>query len=145
MALRAMAIGVPVVKGDTNGALQAGGSIAAAQLVTFGLKEAFPELRPDGSDRKSFPSGHSGMSFAAAATLFNRQGQSVGIPAFAVASFVAFARVQADKHHWYDVVAGAAIGTASGFLITRERAEKTALVVPWGDSKGAGMTLAMRF
>jgi hypothetical protein len=143
--LATLAIGVPIVKGDTNGALQAGGSIAAAQLVTFGLKEAFPELRPDGSDRKSFPSGHSGMSFAAAATLFNRQGQSVGIPAFAVASFVAFARVQADKHHWYDVVAGAAIGTASGFLITRERAEKTALVVPWGDSKGAGMTLAMRF
>ena len=143
--LAALAIGAPLVKGDTNGALQAGGSIAAAQLVTFGLKEAFPELRPDGSDRKSFPSGHSSMSFAAAATLFNREGKSVGIPAFAVASFVAFARVQADKHHWYDVVAGAAIGTASGFLITRDRPEKTAMIVPWGDSKGAGMTLAMRF
>ena len=38
--LATLAIGVPIVKGDTNGALQAGGSIAAAQLVTFGLKEA---------------------------------------------------------------------------------------------------------
>jgi len=143
--LAAIAVGTPLIKNDSNGALQAGGSIAAAQLVTFGLKEAFPELRPDGSDRKSFPSGHASMSFAAAASLFNRQGQSVGIPALAVASFVAFARVQADKHHWYDVVAGAAVGSASGFLITRDRPGRTAMIVPWGDSKGAGMTLAMRF
>jgi len=143
--LTAVALGLPLAKGDTSGALQAGGSVAAAQLVTFGLKEAFPELRPDGSDRKSFPSGHTSMSFAAASSLFNRQGQSVGIPAFAVATFVGFARVQADKHHWYDVVVGAAIGSASGFLITRDRPERTAVVVPWGDSKGAGMTLAMRF
>lgn len=143
--LTAVALGLPLVKGDTNGALQAGGSVAAAQLVTFGLKEAFPELRPDGSDRKSFPSGHTSMSFAAASSLFNRQGQSAGIPALAVATFVGFARVQADKHHWYDVAVGAAIGTASGFLITRDRPDRTAMIVPWGDSKGAGMTLAMRF
>jgi membrane-associated phospholipid phosphatase len=143
--LTAVALGLPLVKGDTNGALQAGGSVAAAQLVTFGLKEAFPELRPDGSDRKSFPSGHTSMSFAAASSLFNRQGQSVGIPALAVATFVGFARVQAEKHHWYDVAVGAAIGSVSGFLITRDRPDRRAMFVPWGDSKSAGMTLAMRF
>ncbi len=143
--LTAIAIGLPLVRNDTNGALQATGSVAAAELVAFGLKEAFPELRPDGSDRKSFPSGHTSMAFAAASSLFNRQGQSVGIPALAVATFVGVARVQADKHHWYDVVAGAAIGSASGFLITRDRPDRTAMVVPWGDSKGGGVTLAMRF
>lgn len=143
--LTAVAIGLPLAKGDTNGALQAGGSVAAAQLVTFGLKEAFPELRPDGSDRKSFPSGHTSMAFASASSLFNRHGQSVGIPALAVAAFVGVARVQADKHHWYDVVVGAAIGSASGFLITRERPDRAAMIVPWGDSKGGGVTLAMRF
>ncbi len=143
--LAAVSIGLPLIKDDTNGALQAGGSVAAAQLVTFGLKEAFPELRPDGSDRKSFPSGHTSMAFSAAASLYNRQGKSIGIPALAVATFVGFARVQADKHHWYDVVAGAAIGGTAGFLITRDRPGRTAMVIPWGDSKGGGMTLAMRF
>ncbi len=143
--LTAVSIGLPLIKDDTNGALQAGGSVAAAQLVTFGLKEAFPELRPDGSDRKSFPSGHTSMAFSAAASLYNRQGKSIGIPALAVATFVGFARVQADKHHWYDVVAGAAIGGTVGFLITRDRPDRTAMVIPWGDSKGGGMTLAMRF
>lgn len=143
--LAAAAIGLPLVRHDTNGALQAGGAIVAAQLVTFGLKETFPELRPDGSDRKSFPSGHTSMAFAAASSLYNRQGQSVGIPALVVATLVGVARVKADKHHWYDVVAGAAIGSTAGFLITRDRPDRTAMVVPWGDSKGGGVTLAMRF
>lgn len=142
--LTGIAIGVPLVKGDAQGALQAGGSVAAAQLVTFGLKEAFPELRPDGSDRKSFPSGHTSMAFAAAASLYNREGAAAGIPALALATFVGVARVQADKHHWYDCVAGAGIGAASGFLITNKRERKSALI-PWGDTKGGGLAFAMRF
>jgi membrane-associated phospholipid phosphatase len=144
-ALSIAALGVPIVKGDKQGAFQAAGSIGASALVTTGLKEAFPELRPDGSDRKSFPSGHTSTAFAAAASLFNRQGASAGIPAMVVASFVGLARVQADKHHWYDVVVGAGIGTASGFLITNRHSERQALIMPWGDSKSGGVSVAMRF
>jgi len=143
--LTAAAIGIPLVRGDTQGALQAVGSIGAAQAVTYGLKEAFPEWRPDRSDRKSFPSGHTSMAFAAASTIFNREGKSFGIPAMAVATFVGVARVEADKHHWYDVAVGASIGMASGFLITRNRPDKVAVVTPWGDTKGGGISLAMRF
>ena len=139
------ALGVPIAKGDKQGVFQAAGSIGAAALVTTGLKEAFPELRPDGSDRKSFPSGHTSQAFAAAATLYNRQGKDIGIPALLVASFVGLARVQADKHHWYDVVVGAGIGTASGFVITRQRSERHALIMLWGDSKSAGVSVAMHF
>lgn len=139
------ALGIPIVQGDKQGAFQAAGSIGASALVTTGLKEAITELRPDGSDRKSFPSGHTSTAFAAAATLYNRQGASVGIPAILVASFVGIARVQADKHHWYDVVVGAGIGTASGFLITSRRSERQALIMPWGDSKSAGVSVAMHF
>lgn len=142
--LTGVALGVPLVKGDTQGALQAGGSVAAAQLVTFGLKEAFPELRPDGSDRKSFPSGHTSMAFAAAASLYNREGPAAGIPALAVATFVGVARIEADKHHWYDCLAGAGIGAASGFLITRRR-DRPVAIIPWGDTKGGGIALAARF
>lgn len=142
--LAAAAIGYPLVTDDTNGALQAGGSLAAAQLVAQGLKEAFPEWRPDRSDRKSFPSGHTATAFAAAASIFNREGQTAGIPALAVATFVGVARVKADKHHWYDVAVGAAIGGASGFLITRKPNRQVAMI-PWGDTKSGGVTVAMRF
>ena len=133
-----------MVKGDWNGGLQAVGSMGAAQAMTWGLKETFPELRPDGSDRKSFPSGHTSLAFAAASTLAERQGWGVGIPAHVAAAFVGFARVKADKHHWYDVLVGAGIGEAAGFLITRKPAENMALM-PWGDSKGGGISFAMRF
>jgi membrane-associated phospholipid phosphatase len=143
--LDAVAIGLPLVKDDTPGALQAAGSIGATQLVAFGLKEAFPEWRPDRSDRKSFPSGHTSSAFAAASTLFNREGPAVGIPALAIATFVGVGRVEADKHHWYDVVAGAGIGATAGFLITRDRRDKVVMLTPWGDSKGGGISFAMRF
>jgi hypothetical protein len=55
--LSALAIGLPIAKRDKQGAFQAAGSIGAASLITTGLKEIFPERRPDGSNRKSFPSG----------------------------------------------------------------------------------------
>ncbi len=142
--LAAVALGVPIAKKDKAGALQAAGTIAATEILTYGMKKAFPELRPDGSDRKSFPSGHTSLAFASAATLYNRQGAKVGIPAMAVAAFVGFARVKADKHHWYDCVVGAGLGAAAGFLITN-KPDRQAALVPWGDTKGGGITLAARF
>lgn len=142
--LTAIALGWPVVEADMQGALQAGGSVVAAQAVTYGLKEIFPETRPDRSDRKSFPSGHTSMAFAAASSLFERQGAEIGIPALAVATFVGVARVQADKHHWYDCVAGAAIGSAAGLIITHKPGARVA-VIPWGDARSGGISLAARF
>ena len=138
------ALGVPAVQGDWKGDLQAGASIGAAFVVTAGLKEAFPEWRPDHSDRKSFPSGHASVSFAAAATLQNRYGWQVGLPAQIVATFVGISRIEARKHHWYDVAVGAAIGETSGFLLTSKHDDKVR-VLPWGDTKGGGMALAMHF
>ena len=108
------ALGVPAIQGDWDGDLQAGASILAGGGISYGLKHAFPEERPDHSDRRSFPSGHSAESFAAAASLENRYGWKAGLPAFALATLVATARVEARKHHWYDCAAGAAIGTILG-------------------------------
>jgi hypothetical protein len=145
IALTAWSIGVPAVTGDGKGALQAAGSIGASYAVATGLKEIFPERRPDGSDNRSFPSGHTAASFGAAASIFERRGASEGIPAFALATFVGVARVKADKHHWYDVLAGAAVGTGSGLLLTRPLADKRIAVVPWVDSSGGGASVAMAF
>ncbi len=145
IALTALAIGLPAIHGDGAGAIQAAGSEAAAGLAVAGLKQTFPERRPDGSDNNSFPSGHTAVSFAAAASIYERHGPGIGIPAFAAASFVGLARVEANKHHWYDCAVGAGIGTAAGLLITHKSGPRSALIVPWGDSHGGGFSLAMAF
>jgi membrane-associated phospholipid phosphatase len=143
-ALVVLALGLPAIREDWTGDLEAGASIGAAFLVAQGLKRTFPEKRPDRSDRKSFPSGHASVSFAAAASLQNRYGWQVGLPAQLVAAFVGASRVEARKHHWYDVVAGAGIGEASGFLITSKKNENVR-VIPWGDTRSGGAAVALRF
>ena len=139
-----VALGLPAVQGDWKGVKQAAFSIGATSLVTTGLKAAISEERPDESDDRSFPSGHTSVSFAAAATLHKRHGWEVGLPAHAVAAFVGVARVKADKHFVHDVIAGAVIGEAAGWLLTNRKDAKVQWL-PWGDAHGGGMTVSMRF
>jgi membrane-associated phospholipid phosphatase len=143
-ALVVTALGLPAVQGDWQGAKQAAFSLGATYAVTTGLKAVIEEERPDESNDKSFPSGHASSSFAAAATLHKRHGWSVGVPAHAVAIFVGVARVKADKHFVHDVIAGAVIGEAAGWLLTSRRNDQVQWL-PWADSKGGGVTVAMRF
>lgn len=138
------ALTAPAVQGDWNGEFQAIGSIGAATLVTQGLKETISKERPDGSDNRSFPSGHTSSAFAAAATLHNRYGWKVGLPAHALAAFVGVSRIEAEKHDVVDVLAGAAIGSLSGFLITRKR-DDGVVIIPWADGDGGGVLIAGRF
>lgn len=143
-ALVVAAFGIPVLQGDWDGALQAGGGIGATMLITAGMKEAFPSLRPDGSDRKSFPSGHTSVAFAAAGTIHNRHGWEAGLPAYLVASFVGLSRVEARKHRVGDVLVGAALGAGTAHLITRRKHDRVQ-IIPWGDTKSGGVVVAMRF
>lgn len=138
------ALGLPAVQSDWKGTKEAAFSIGATSLVTEGLKQTISEERPDRSDDKSFPSGHTSVSFAAAATLYKRDGWQVGIPAHLVAAFVGVARVKADKHFTHDVIAGVVIGEASGWILTSRRNVRVQWL-PWGDAHGGGVALATKF
>lgn len=138
------ALGVPVAKGDKDGVLQAGGSMAITFGTTYALKSLIDEQRPDGSGNDSFPSGHTSISFAAAATLQKRYGWKVGLPAHLAAGFVGVARVKARKHRWGDVAAGAALGELTGLLITRKHDDGVQFF-PWTGNGGGGVAMAMRF
>ncbi|APG63847.1 phosphatase PAP2 family protein [Sphingorhabdus lutea] len=142
--LVAAALILPAAKKDLNGGLQSLGSMGVAYIITQTGKDSFPKLRPDGSDYRSFPSGHTSMAFSAAATMHNRYGWKVGLPAQAVAAFVGVSRIKAKKHDWADVLTGMAIGQASGFLITNKRNENV-VIIPFGDTKGGGVAALVRF
>lgn len=139
-----VSLGYPAVRDDWKGAKQAAFAIGAASLATTGLKEIISEERPDHSNDQSFPSGHTCVSFAAAATLEKRYGWQLGVPAHFVAAFVGIARVKADKHFVHDVLAGAAIGEASGWILSSRKDGKVRWL-PWGDAHGAGVAMSLRF
>jgi membrane-associated phospholipid phosphatase len=139
-----VALGLPAVQSDWKGTKEAAFSIGATSLVSEVLKQTVSEERPDRSNDKSFPSGHTSVSFAAAATLYKRNGWQVGIPAHLVAAFVGVARVKADKHFIHDVIAGAVIGEASGWIFTSPRNAKVQWL-PWGDAHSGGVTLVTKF
>ena len=83
------------------------------------LKKVIKEERPDGSDKESFPSGHATMAFAAARSIdkeFRKDCIWIPIAGYAAATAVGIERIANKHHHWYDVLAGAAIGIGSAEL-----------------------------
>ncbi|HVV72513.1 MAG TPA: phosphatase PAP2 family protein [Verrucomicrobiae bacterium] len=103
---------------DTPGTVQFAESVGLTLASTYVLKYAINERRPNGGSQ-SFPSGHSSISFSAAEFLRKRYGWAYGIPAYGLASVVAYSRVEAREHYAHDVIAGAGIGIASSYLFTR--------------------------
>ena len=110
--------GMTLALKDGEGALQLAESAALTVGVTYGLKYAVDEQRPNG-EKYSFPSAHSSVSFASAEYIRKRYGWEFGLPAYALASFVAYSRVESHQHYAHDVIAGAAIGIGSSYLFTR--------------------------
>lgn len=99
-----------------------GRDVVRAQLLSQAmvqtLKYSIRRDRPDHSNNKSFPSGHSASAFATATVLQRYYGWKVGVPAYALGGYVALARMAWNRHHASDVVMGAGFGIASARTVT---------------------------
>lgn len=87
-------------------------------VLTAILKRSVGRMRPDGTNSRSFPSGHTSMSFAFATVLGYHMGLKVAIPAGAVATFIGASRIEHNAHYLSDVVAGATLGYIVGRTVT---------------------------
>jgi membrane-associated phospholipid phosphatase len=125
---------------DRQGALQMGISVVSAYGASYLLQQVVKEERPDHSGWDSFPSDSTAIAFAAASSIQVRYGWDYGLPSYAIAAFVGYSRVEADKHHWGDVAAGAFIGWAAGQLLTDPYEDMPAMQV-FADTKGAAINL----
>ena len=101
--------------------------MAGASIVTAGLTAAFKftvhRTRPDGSDNRSFPSGHTSAAFALASVAEQHYGWKVGAAAYAATTAMGASRLMEDKHYLSDVVAGATIGYMVGAATVRVNSE----------------------
>jgi len=138
------AFGASTLEKDWQGDKELALSLGATAAEAYALKHVFPEQRPNGRDNRSFPSGHTSIAFAAAGYLEDRYGWQAGLPAAAVATLVGVARVRSHDHHWYDAVAGAALGGATALIITKPIGPNVQ-ITPWSDGHGGGLSLAARF
>jgi membrane-associated phospholipid phosphatase len=112
------------------------------------LKHAAQRTRPDGSDRLSFPSGHTSTAFSLAAVADHHYGWKVALPAYAAAAGIGLSRIESDRHHLSDVLAGATIGFLVGRTVARLDGERPASrrvvsVGPATDPHGQGVGLGL--
>lgn len=96
--------------------------------------------------RQSFPSGHTTFAFALAAVASERV-PGLGWAAYPLAGLVGLSRIHDDQHWASDVVAGAALGTATGWWVVkqgRNREERGGVSLALLDG-GLGLTWARAF
>lgn len=139
-------LGGVIISKDWEGLKQSALTVATTLGTTYLLKYTVRKERPDHADLHSFPSNHSAFAFANASFLTRRYGWQLGVPAFALASYVGWGRVYAKRHYWLDVAAGAAIGMGAALIFTHPFAEKHNLAItPYSDGSkfllSASMTL----
>ncbi|MDQ7075347.1 MAG: phosphatase PAP2 family protein [Gammaproteobacteria bacterium] len=108
LALPLTGLAMTYANDDSAGRTQLLKSAFTTAAITSIVKVVVNKERPNGGDY-SFPSGHSSAAFAGASFIQTRYGWQWGAPAYAAATFVAWSRVDANKHYVEDVLAGAAL------------------------------------
>lgn len=136
-----------------------GTAYALMGITVNSLKSTTRVMRPDGSSRNSFPSGHTATAFMGA-ELLRREYWDVspwiGVTGYAVAAGTGFLRMYNNRHWLTDVLAGASVGILSVEVaywlypvmsrkFFRRRYLKKAFVSPYLSGKEKGVTCAITF
>lgn len=109
---------------DKQGAWQFTKSFMLNLAVTGAGKILINKQRPlEGGDH-AFPSGHTSVAFQSASYFHRRYGFKYSIPAYVLASFTAYSRLNAERHDGWDVLAGAIVGIGSTWFFTTPLKEK---------------------
>ncbi len=161
-ALAVYGLNLAGVKGKNNLAdrsIMFGMSMLIATASTQAAKSIAKEWRPDGSNNKSFPSGHTTTAFAAA-EFMRREYKEVsawyGISAYTVAAATAYLRMYNNKHWLGDVVAGAGAGILSTDIaywvypsikkwLFKKNPKTTTMILPAYDNAGWKIGLVHTF
>ena len=143
----ATGLGLAIAKHDTEGLNQLGLSTATCLALNYGLELCIRKDRPDGTGHHAFPSTHTAVAFNGSTFLMKRYGWKWGVPAYVVSSFVAWGRVHTDRHDWWDVLGGAAIGAGTAFIFTRPFVKDVDVAISpttFGD-RAYGLTATIQF
>ena len=112
------AFGMTYLKDDKDGRTQYFWNLGTELVFNTTLRGAFEfsEMgeRPNGKGF-GFPSGHVGLVWSQATFLSRRYGLQYGIPAYAAAAYVGYARWDGNHHYVRDMVFAAAVSQLVGY------------------------------
>jgi hypothetical protein len=106
-----------------------------SEMLVEPIKFSTRRLRPDTSNRLSFPSGHAAVTFATATVIERHLGWKKSVLGYAVASYVAASRMHDNRHYLSDVIFGAAVGSIAGRTVVHHASDYWAIApvsVPGG-------------
>lgn len=115
---------------DYEGIKEQAISSAASFLITHAIKESFVLIsksdeskalisrRPNQGSFNGFPSGHTSFAFSSVGFAQKRYGFKFSIPTAAIATSVGVSRIYAQRHTTTQVIAGAALGFATSYLLS---------------------------
>lgn len=130
-----------------------------ALSTVYTMKNSIETLRPDGTDYKSFPSGHTAIAFTGAEMLWQEyKDESIwyGIGGYAVATGTGFLRMYNHRHYLSDVAMGAGIGILSTKIaywllplvdkrLQAKHSDTVKMIAPFYNGQQFGMTSSIRF
>lgn len=137
------------VEGRSKSVLRLAAAHTASTVIAVGIttttKMLTKRMRPDGSDKRSFPSGHTTYAFASAAALDAEYGGRyplLSLGGYTLAASVGLSRIAGNRHWLTDVLTGAGVGMGSVYLgyflsdlilgtSSREHSHNT----PWSDGE----------
>jgi membrane-associated phospholipid phosphatase len=121
-------------------------SLLGTTAVIQPLKFLTQRRRPDGSDRRSFPSFDTGAVSSIIPSLYADYGVVPAAVAAASAAFIGVSRIYGNKHHLSDVLTSYAIGIGWGILVEMaQRRRPNWALLPMSDGHAMlGLALHLR-
>lgn len=123
-AIPLSAFAATLILKDREGSWQFVEGAALNLAATYAIKYAINKPRPDNGGHQAFPSGHTSSAFQGASFIHRRHGFKYSIPAYLLAGYTAFSRIDAEKHDGYDILAGAVVGIGSTLIFTSPYEQK---------------------
>lgn len=144
LALPASAYLLTWAEHDRDGTWALTRSLGLSAVSTLALNSVIDKDSPNRKSNDAFPSGHAAIAFSSAAFIQRRYGWKKGVPAYLVAAYVGWLRVETDDHDTADVLGGAAVGILSSYLLTKPFDENLQALL-WSDGKSVGVQIQGRW
>ncbi|MCK5738960.1 phosphatase PAP2 family protein [bacterium] len=121
-------------------------SFTATVITTHSLKYLIRKKRPGQSNQyNAFPSGHTSAAFQGAAFIQRRYGWNYGLPAYCIAAFVGYSRIENNRHDIWDILGGAALGIGTVYLLTSPYQSDQLRVSAFSDGKQHLLMMSCQF